>query len=194
MYIEYRGKTPRVAASAFIAPTAVLVGDVTVGEESSVWFGVVLRADKGSIRIGARSSIEDNAVIHAREKRTTVVGNDVTVGHCAVLDDCTVEDGALVGSNAVVLKGASVGASAVVAAGSVVTVDATVPPGVVAAGSPVRIRKLLAGRSAEWVAHSAAETVDQMHAYRRDGLGDPMLHETKSSVRRRRSPVVVGGG
>lgn len=192
MYIEYLGKTPRVAASAFIAPTAVLVGDVTVGEESSVWFGAVLRADAGSIRIGARTSIEDNAVVHAREQRTTVIGNDVTVGHCAVLDDCTVGDAALVGSNAVVLSGAGVGASAVVAAGSVVTVDTVVPAGVVAAGSPVQIRKLIGGRSANWVAHSAAETVTQMRAYRQDGLGDPMLHETKSSARRRRSPVVVG--
>ena len=94
MFVEYRGKAPRVAARAFIAPTAVLIGDVLVGEEASIWFGVVLRADKGTIRIGARSSIQDNAVVHASERGSTRIGNDVTVGHCAVLDDCTIEDGA----------------------------------------------------------------------------------------------------
>src|SRR5215472_11187213 len=109
MFIEYRGKTPRVAASAFVAPSAMLIGDVSVGEESSIWFGVVLRADGGSIRVGARSAVEDNAVVHATEGGRTVIGDDVTIGHCAVLDDCTIEAGALIGSNAVVLQGAVVG-------------------------------------------------------------------------------------
>ena len=115
MFVEHLGKSPRVAASAFVAPTAVLIGDVVVGDESSVWFGVVLRADSGKIRIGARSSIEDNAVIHASARGFTIIGDDVTVGHCAVLDDCTIENGALIGSNAVILNGAVVGASTLVA-------------------------------------------------------------------------------
>ena len=191
MYIEFQGKSPRVAESAFVAPTAMLIGDVVVGEESSIWFGVVLRADGGSIRIGARSAIEDNAVVHSRPHRTTVVGNDVTVGHCAVLDDCVIEDRALIGSTAVVLSGAIVGNSTVVGAGSVVTVDAHVPAGIVGAGAPLRARKPLEGRAAEWIAHSTTETLDQMHAYRRDGVGDPMLHETKSAARRRRPNVVA---
>ena len=133
MFVEYRGKAPRVAASAFIAPTAVLIGDVLVGEEASIWFGVVLRADKGTIRIGARSSIQDNAVVHASERGSTRIGNDVTVGHCAVLDDCTIEDGALIGSNAVVLNGALVGTATVVAAGSVVTAEEQVGDRIVVA-------------------------------------------------------------
>jgi carbonic anhydrase/acetyltransferase-like protein (isoleucine patch superfamily) len=192
MFIEYQGKSPRVAASAFVAPSAMLIGDVVVGEDASIWFGVVLRADKGSIRIGARSSIEDNAVIHAGERRTTVVGNDVTIGHCAVLDDCIVEDNALVGSNATILAGAIVGNGTVIAAGSVATVDTHVPAGVVAAGAPVRVRKTVGGKSADWIAHSTRQTVESKHAYRREGLGDPMHHEFKSSARRKR-PAVVGG-
>jgi carbonic anhydrase/acetyltransferase-like protein (isoleucine patch superfamily) len=194
MFIEYQGRTPRVAASAFIAPTAVLIGDVVVGEESSVWFGVVLRADRGSIRVGARSSIEDNAVVHAGERRTMTIGDDVTVGHCAVLDDCTVEDSALIGSNAVVLDGAIVGASTVVAAGSVVTVDEHLAARSVVAGAPAKVHKALAGRAAEWIAHSSQETLEQAHAYRRDGIGDPFQHETKSTKRGKRSAPVVSSG
>jgi carbonic anhydrase/acetyltransferase-like protein (isoleucine patch superfamily) len=194
MFIEYQGRTPRVSASAFIAPTAVLIGDVIVGDESSIWFGVVLRADRGSIRIGARSSVEDNAVVHAGEHRTTVIGDDVTVGHCAVLDDCTVENKALIGSNAVVLDGALVGESTVVAAGSVVVVDGRVEARSVVAGAPARVHKALAGRAAEWIAHSSAETLEQAHAYRRDGIGDPLHHETKTTQRRKHSPPVVTSG
>jgi carbonic anhydrase/acetyltransferase-like protein (isoleucine patch superfamily) len=191
MFIEYRGKSPRVAASAFVAPTAVLIGDVVVAEESSIWFGVVLRADKGTIRIGARSSIEDNAVVHASERGSTSIGTDVTVGHCAVLDDCTIEDGALIGSNAVILNGAVVGTSTVVAAGSVVTVDERIPPRIVVAGAPAKTRKLLTGRAADWIAHQTKDSLAQAREYRRDNLGDPLQHELKSNRRGRRAPSVV---
>lgn len=191
MFIEYRGKSPRVAASAFIAPTAVLVGDVIVGEESSIWFGVVIRADRGTVRIGARSAVEDNAVIHATDDRTTIVGNDVTIGHCAVLDDCTIEDGALVGSNAVVLGGAIVGQHSVIAAGAVVTSDTHVPASVVAAGAPAKVRKAVAGRAAAWIAQSTSLSLAQAQAYRRDNIGDPSQHELKSTSRRKRGAVVV---
>src|SRR5260370_32198884 len=136
MLIEYRGKMPRVSASAFVAPTALLVGDVGVGEDANVWFGVVLRADNGKIRIGARASIQDNAVVHAHESAVTSVGEDATIGHCAVLENCVIEAGALIGSNAVVLERALVGEHAVVSAGSAVTHGSGVDPHVVAARSP----------------------------------------------------------
>ncbi|GAC1348950.1 MAG: gamma carbonic anhydrase family protein [Vulcanimicrobiaceae bacterium] len=191
MFIEYRGKTPRVAASAFVAPTAVLVGDVIVGDESSIWFGVVIRADRGTVRIGARSAVEDNAVIHATDDRTTVIGNDVTVGHCAVLDDCTIEDGALVGSNAVVLGGAIVGRQSVIAAGAVVTADACVPAHVVAAGAPAKVRKAVAGRAADWIAQSTDASLAQAQAYRRDNIGDPQHHDIRTTSRRKRGTVLA---
>jgi carbonic anhydrase/acetyltransferase-like protein (isoleucine patch superfamily) len=192
MFIEYRGKAPRVAASAFVAPTALLIGDVVVGEESSIWFGAVLRADDGAIRVGARTSIEDNAVVHASAGGTTLVGNDVTVGHCAVLDDCTIEDGALVGSNAVVLNGAVVGASTLVAAGSVVPIEEQLPPRTVAAGAPARVRKTLGGRSERWIAHSATASRAQAKAYRADNIGDPHQHELKTASRGKHTTVVAG--
>jgi len=192
MFIEYRGKAPRVAASAFVAPSAVLIGDVVVGEESSVWFGVVLRADQGTIRIGARSSIEDNAVVHASASGTTIVGNDVTIGHCAVLDDCTIEDGALIGSNAVVLNDAIVGNSTVIAAGSVVAALEHVPARIVAAGAPAKVRKTLGGRAALWISQSTSDSRAQAQAYRRDNIGDPHQHELKTAARGKRTTVIVG--
>jgi carbonic anhydrase/acetyltransferase-like protein (isoleucine patch superfamily) len=192
MFIEYAGKAPRVSATAFIAPTAVLIGDVEVGPEASIWFGVVLRADTGSIRIGARSSLEDNAVVHAAGARSTVVGADVIVGHGAVLDGCTIEDGALVGSNAVVLDGAVVEHGAVVAAGSVVTGDSRIPACTVVAGAPAEHRKSVSGRAADWIAHAASDSLVQSQAYRRDNLGDPQHHDFKSATSRKRAPATVG--
>ena len=191
MFIEYRGKTPRVSASAFVAPTAVLVGDVVVGEDSSIWFGVVVRADYGAVRIGARTAIEDNVVIHATNDRTTVIGNDVTVGHGAVLDDCTIADGVLIGSNAVILNGANVGEHSVVAAGSVVTVDEHVPDGVVTAGAPATVRRTVGNHAAEWAAHAATESLAEARAYRSDNIGDPSHHELKSATRRKRGAVTA---
>jgi carbonic anhydrase/acetyltransferase-like protein (isoleucine patch superfamily) len=191
MFVEYRAKSPRVSASAFIAPTAVLIGDVFVGPEASVWFGVVLRADDGEIRIGARSAIEDNAVVHASPGNATIVGEDVTIGHGAVLDDCTVEDGALVGSNAVLLAGAAVGASTVIGAGSVVPADERLPARIVAAGSPATVRKALEGRAAAWAEHGTKASLAQAQAYRRDNIGDPSHHELKSGTRRKRQAAAV---
>jgi carbonic anhydrase/acetyltransferase-like protein (isoleucine patch superfamily) len=191
MFVEYRGRSPRVATSAFIAPTAVLIGDVFIGEGASIWFGVVLRADDGEIRVGPHSSIEDNAVVHASTGGATIVGSDVTVGHGAVLDDCTIGDGALIGSNAVVLAGAIVGGSSVVGAGSVVTVDARIAERIVAAGSPAKPRKALAGGAASWIEHGTRASLAQAQAYRRDNIGDPQHHEFKSATRRKLRPSAV---
>ena len=170
MIIEYRGKTPRVHPSAFVAPTAVLVGDVEVGEESSIWFGAVLRGDNGPIRIGARTSIQDNCVVHVSERGRTIVGDDVTVGHCAVMEDCRIEPFALVGSNAVVLGGAVVGRGSLIAAGSVVGERSEIPPGVLAAGAPAKVKKPIEGEAAHWIEASAGEYVSLSRAYMEQGI------------------------
>jgi carbonic anhydrase/acetyltransferase-like protein (isoleucine patch superfamily) len=189
MLIEYRGKMPRVAASAFLAPTALLVGDVDVGEDANIWFGAILRADNGTIVIGARASIQDNAVVHAHERAVTSIGEDATIGHCAVLENCTIEAGALVGSNAVVLDGALVGEHTVISAGSVVTVDSIVAPRVIAAGAPAAIRRCLEGLAAEWSEHTAHEHLGMSRDYLRDGIGHPLQHEVLST--KRRPPMTV---
>jgi carbonic anhydrase/acetyltransferase-like protein (isoleucine patch superfamily) len=162
-----------VHPTAFIAPTAVLIGHVEVGEESSVWFGAVLRGDdpEHGIRIGARTSIQDNCVLHVSARGPTVVGDDVTVGHGAVFESCEVRDGALVGMNAVILQDAVIGKESLVAAGSVVPAGMQVPGRVLVAGAPARIRKELDGDSAEWVRHSASHYVGLAQSYRTDPDG-----------------------
>ena len=166
--ISFGGRTPRVHPSAFIAPTAVLIGDVEVGEEASVWFGAVLRADdpEHGIRIGARSSIQDNCVLHVSARGPTVVGEGATIGHGAIFESCTVGDGAVVGMNAVILQGATIGERALVAAASVVPENMAVPARTLVAGAPARVRKEIAGESERWVRESAGHYVALARAYR----------------------------
>ncbi len=177
MFIEFGGKTPQVHPSAFVAPTAVLIGDVEIGPESSVWFGVVIRADNGPIRIGARSNVQDNAVIHVGHDSQTIIGNDVTIGHCALMEDCVIGDGALIGSNAVILNYAKVGRRALIGAGSVVPSGAQIPPNVLVAGAPAKVRKELDGPSVTWVDRAAPEYVSLSRRYLAGGVGDPAAHE-----------------
>jgi len=169
--IEYNGKRPKIDRSAFVAPTAVLIGDVEIGAESSIWFGAVLRGDNGPIRIGARTSIQDNSVIHVSEGGRTQIDDDVTVGHAAVMEDCHIRSRALIGSNAVVLTDAVVGEGSLVAAGSVVGEGAEIPAGVLAAGSPAKVKKQLDGESAKWIEISASEYVKLLRRYREQGIG-----------------------
>ena len=181
MIIEYRGKRPKVAASAFIAPTAVLIGDVEVGEEASIWFGTVVRGDNGPIRIGARANVQDNSVVHVSENCTTIIGEDATVGHCAILEDCIVGRGALIGSNAVLLNGSVIGEESLIAAGAVVAANAQIPARVVAAGAPAVVKKPLEGAAVGWVAHAGPEYVALSRSYLRHGIGDPEMHEIAES-------------
>ncbi len=182
MFIAYNGKTPQVHPSAFVAPTAVLIGDVEVAESASIWFGAVIRADNGPIRIGARSNVQDNAVLHVSENSRTVIGTDVTIGHCATMEDCTIEDGALVGTNSVVLNGATVGRRSLIAAGSVVAAGATIPPEVLAAGAPAVVKRNLEGAGFEWLDHGGPEYVKLSRAYLRLGIGDPDIHEIAETI------------
>jgi carbonic anhydrase/acetyltransferase-like protein (isoleucine patch superfamily) len=181
MIIEYRGKRPKVAASAFIAPTAVLIGDVEVGEEASIWFGTVIRGDNGPIRIHARANVQDNSVLHVSENSETVVEEGATVGHCAILEDCRIGRGALIGTNATILNGAVIGEQSLVAAGSVVAANAQIPARVVVAGAPAVIKKELVGAAVGWVEHAGPEYVALSRSYREHGIGDPALHETAES-------------
>src|SRR4051812_24989817 len=157
MIIELEGKTPKVAENAFIAPTAVLIGDVTVEAGASIWFGAVLRGDNSSIHIGKGSNVQDNCVIHCADGLPTVVGENVTVGHMAMLEGCTIGDGALVGMGAIVLQRAAVGPGSLIAAGSVVGEGVEIPGGVLAAGTPAKFKKELAGSSQHWVQTAARE-------------------------------------
>lgn len=132
-------RVPRIHPSAFIAPGAIVAGDVEIGEDVSVWPQCVLRGDYGRIVIGRGSNVQDGTVVHATERLATVVGEDVVIGHGARLEGCSVEDAALIGMNSVVLHEVVVGSGAVVAAGAVLTPRTVVPPGAMARGIPATI-------------------------------------------------------
>ncbi|MDP9024403.1 MAG: gamma carbonic anhydrase family protein [Candidatus Eremiobacteraeota bacterium] len=170
MIIEYRGKRPKIHSSAFIAPTAVIIGDVEIGEESSIWFGAVLRGDNGPIRIGARTSVQDNAVIHVTN--LTEIGDDVTIGHAAVMEDCHVKNHALIGSNAVLLNGSVVGEGSLVAAGSVVGEHFEIPDRVLAAGVPAKVKKPIEGEAQTWIDIAAGEYVHLSRTYMEEKIHD----------------------
>lgn len=155
--IPFEDKEPQVASDAFIAPTAVLIGDVVVEEGASVWFGAVLRGDFNRIVVGAGTSVQDNCVIHTNEELPTIIGSNVTVGHLSLLEGCEIEYGALIGMGSIVLNRARVGRRAMLAAGSVVREDQEVPPEVLAAGVPAKVKKELEGSSSEWVEMAARE-------------------------------------
>jgi carbonic anhydrase/acetyltransferase-like protein (isoleucine patch superfamily) len=175
MIIPFNGRTPRVHPTAFIAPTAVLIGDVEIGASSSVWFGAVLRGDHPDhgIRVGARTSIQDNAVLHVSARGPTIVGDDVTVGHGAVFESCEIRRGALIGMNAVILHGAIIDEYALVAAMSLVPEAMHVPISSLVAGVPARLRKTLQGAAADWVRYSPQHYVDLGREYLEQGIGDP---------------------
>lgn len=171
--LPFRGVWPRIHPSAFVAPTAVVIGNVVVGEEASIWFGAVLRGDdpRHEISVGAETSIQDNCVIHVSARGPTTIGPQVTVGHGAILESCTIGRGALIGMNAVVLQGATVGEQALVAAGAVVPDGGDVPARHLAAGAPARVKKELEGSSLGWVLNSSSHYVELSREYLGEGVG-----------------------
>jgi len=153
--VELDGVAPTIGEGVFLAPTAVVVGDVRVGDRCNIWFGTVLRGDVSHIEIGPGCSIQDAAVIHCASELPTVIGADVVVGHGAMLEGCTVGDRALVGMGAIVLQRAQIGAGAMVAAGAVVSERTEIAPGVLAAGVPARVKKELSGSALAWTERAA---------------------------------------
>ena len=155
---------PTIAASAFVHPDAVIIGSVTIGAESSIWPGAVLRGDGGDIRIGSRTSVQDNAVLHTTPRWPTVVGDGCVLGHLIHLEGCIIENDVLVGNAAMVLHRSVVRCGAIVAANSVVLNDVEVPSGALAAGSPAVIKPDRA--DVELIRSSAAAYVERLAQYR----------------------------
>ncbi len=142
MVRAHRGRTPRVAASAYIDSSAQVIGDVEVGERSSVWCNATLRGDVHQIRIGEETNVQDNCVLHGQKEQWPVLlGDRVTVGHSAVLHGCVVEDDCMIGIGAIVLNGACIGAGSIVAAGALVPEGARIPPGSLVMGSPGKVKR-----------------------------------------------------
>ena len=166
MEFELGGKRPTVHPDAYIAPTAVLIGDVDIGAGASVWFGAVLRGDEAQIKVGDGANIQDNAVIHCARNLPTVIEKDASVGHSAQLEGCVVEHGAVVGMGATMLQRSRLGAGSLLAAGAVLAEGSEIPPGHMAAGVPATVRKPLDGSSGNWVGITAQHYRDRAVAYR----------------------------
>ncbi len=165
--ITLDGSAPEVAEDAWVAPTAVLVGQVRLGSGSSAWYGAVLRGDGGSITVGAGSNVQDGCVVHADPGFPATIGDGVVVGHNAVVHGCTVEDGSLIGMGATVLNGAVIGAGSLVAAGAVVLEGTQVPPGSLVAGVPAKVRRPLTEDEAAGIAAGAANYVARARTHAR---------------------------
>ncbi|HOA35580.1 MAG TPA: gamma carbonic anhydrase family protein [Bacillota bacterium] len=171
--MEYGGKKPQIGKNVFIAPGAAIIGDVIVEEGASIWFGAVIRGDFGRIYIGSGSSIQDNCVIHVMPDCETVIGENVTVAHGAVLHGCRIGRGAIIGMRAVVQDFCEIGEEAMIAAGSVVTDRTIIPARHLAAGVPARVKKEIAGTSLMWVSSSAASYRKLAQSYLQQGMGKP---------------------
>jgi len=140
----YRGVLPRVHPSAFVDESAQIIGDVEIGEESSVWMYAVLRGDVHRIRVGRQSNIQDGTIVHVMNgTHPTTIGDRVTIGHAAVVHGCTIDDQCLIGMGAILLNGAHVGTGSVVAAGSLLVENMKVPPRSLVMGSPAKVKRLL---------------------------------------------------
>ncbi|MEW9674164.1 gamma carbonic anhydrase family protein [Ammoniphilus sp. 3BR4] len=171
MILEYNGKKPIIANSAFIAPNATIIGDVIVEDGASVWFGAVLRGDLGPIVVGARSSVQDNCVIHMTDGGT-YIDEDVTVGHGAILHNCRIGRSTVIGMNAVILDNARIGEESVVAAGSVVSANTEFPSRILIAGIPARKKKDIEGASLWWVQESSKWYQQLSQNYMNQGISD----------------------
>ena len=163
---DFAGASPAVHASAFIAPTASIIGNATLAEHSSAFYGVSVRADTAAISVGAGSNLQDNVVLHADPGFPCTVGAGVSVGHAAVVHGCTVEDDCLIGMGATVLNGAVIGSGSLVAAGAVVLEGTVVPPRSLVAGVPAKVRRELTDEEFDGVKANAARYVELARAHR----------------------------
>jgi carbonic anhydrase/acetyltransferase-like protein (isoleucine patch superfamily) len=166
MLRAYKGTLPKVHPSAYIDDSAQVIGDVEIGEESSVWMNVVIRGDVNAIRIGRRTNIQDGSVVHVmRGTHPTHVGSEVTVGHGVLLHGCAIEDRVLVGMGAILLNGVRVASDSIIAAGTLVTEGFTIPPRSLVMGSPGKVRRELSDADVAGIRDYAERYVNYMKGY-----------------------------
>ncbi|MEO5901980.1 MAG: gamma carbonic anhydrase family protein [Ilumatobacteraceae bacterium] len=159
-------QVPDIHRDAYVHPDAVIIGSVTIGAQSSIWPGAVLRADDGEIHIGARTSIQDNCVLHTTREQPTIVGDECTIGHLVHLEGCTIESGCLIGNASIVLHRVVVRSGAIVAANAVVLDDTEVPSGAVAMGIPATIK--LGRARPEMISHGTQNYIQRAVRFRRE--------------------------
>jgi len=161
MIRTFKGITPSIAADAFVDESAQVIGDVHIGDESSVWMNAVVRGDVNSIRIGRRTNIQDGTIVHVMREPShpTVLGDDITVGHGAVVHGCTIEDACLIGMGAILLNGSRVGAGSIVAAGTLLPEGCVIPPRSLVMGSPGKVRRAITDAEYAFILESAQNYV-----------------------------------
>lgn len=165
---SYLNRSPEISPDAFVSETAALIGDVVVGEFSSIWFGAVLRADHGRIRIGRNSNIQDNCVVHADPGTEAKVGDNVTCGHASVIHGCVIEDNVLVGMNATILNGARIGKNSIIGAGALVPQDRVIPKGSMVLGVPGKVVRELTGEDIDLIGRASREYVELGRLYKKE--------------------------
>jgi carbonic anhydrase/acetyltransferase-like protein (isoleucine patch superfamily) len=166
MIRTFRGLAPQIAASAYVDPQAVVIGDVVVGEDSSIWPCAVLRGDYNAIRIGARTSVQDGCVVHIESGQYALtVGSNVTVGHRVVLHGCTVESDCLIGMGSVLLNGCKIGSGSIVAACTLITERMEIPPGSLVMGAPGKVRRATTEEERQRIVLSADHYVAFKNAF-----------------------------
>lgn len=167
MITAFNEKMPKVPDTAFVADDAIVIGDVELGENASIWFGSVVRGDVNFIRIGDRTNIQDGTIIHVSSKtHSTILENDVTVGHRVTLHGCYIETGCLIGIGAILLDGVRVGGNSLVAAGSLLTPGTIIPPGSMVMGSPAKVKRQLSDDEIEGIAKNVASYVELSAIYK----------------------------
>jgi carbonic anhydrase/acetyltransferase-like protein (isoleucine patch superfamily) len=172
MVSGFRGVDPTIDPTVFVAASAVVIGDVVIGAEASLWFHTVVRADVGPIRVGARTNLQDHVTVHVVGGRYgTTIGADVTVGHRAIVHGCTLGDRVLIGMGAIVLDGAVIGDDCLVGAGALVTPGMQVPPGMLVLGNPARVVRALRDDERAGLVASAANYAGYAAEYRAAGIG-----------------------
>jgi gamma-carbonic anhydrase len=168
----HHGVTPAIAASAFVAETAVVIGDVTIGEQASIWYGCVLRGDGNFIRVGARTNIQDGTIVHVNHEREgaagtrTIIGADVTIGHMALIHACTLEDGCFIGMQACVMDGVVVESGAMVAAGALVTPGKRVRRDELWGGRPAKLMRKLTESELKYFSYTVEHYIEMAESYR----------------------------
>lgn len=162
----FLSKDPQVPPSAYVAPQATLIGDVRLGEQASVWPGCVLRGDINYIQVGARSNIQDGAIVHLADEFPCIIGDDVTVGHAAIVHACTIENECLIGMGALVMDGAVIGHNSIVGARALVTQGAVIPPGSLVLGSPATVRRALSQEEQDGLKYWAAKYIKVAAAHK----------------------------
>ena len=164
--LPYKGVWPKIAPTAFIAPTAVIVGDVEIGEFASVWFGAVIRGDTAPIRIGERSNVQDNCVIHTDDGAPATIGANCSLGHGAIIHGATVGDGALIGMAATLLNHSEAGAGCIIAAGALLPEGKAIPAGQLALGSPAKVARAVSDAERVRIADGIEHYVEYAREYR----------------------------